>query len=290
MYVDKEFADKMSVIIPQEVIVEANCQMLLPVYLALYMMDETNVNPVYRHKITVTQLSLATRVFNTQIRTANCTVVTNAVQWLVNKNYIAVSGELERGSSKFSFTFIDSPSNTAKKNSAKNRGQFVILTVGELEALFDKLHKFDKQWRYIEGAMRVYMYFRLKQFAWQYNKHRKNLPVWAGYIGVAAGELCVSRPTMTMYIKDLHANDVILPVYGSYKSTDNLVPQTIIVFKLCCKESEIRESLNICQSVLREEYPHAVWYPAARNIVGDGTEQLDSTTPNETALDIECAE
>lgn len=269
---------------PQDLIINPVNKIALPVYLTMYIMDNSTVNDCYNLPVTLKNICDRIRIYkNIQLREVHYTAVANAIQWLIDREYIVVDKFDRKSTAKFFYKFTDDLKNAIKKGTNGKKQPFLYVSIKEVNKLFSAIYYNNKNWKFSTDALIVYMYLKLKETSWQYTQRRKPLPVWVGYLGNMYDVLNISSRKVSLIITWLKSEKIILPIYGAKGKNSGNRAKTIIVFLSCCNECDIRKIVASAEAQIKEKDKNACWYPV--DIAEAGVDVLD-----ETALDVVCDE
>ena len=263
MYLEKSFYKRQNIIVPQDVILKTDNPILLPTYLALYIMAVPDMNLVYNRELTLQWLCKSVKILHkVQLRKAHYDMMTDALCYLENKKYITLYQFVPKSTNRFSYTFAENLKEEILNNNGGHKCRFAFLN----------------------NALTVYTYLKLEGAVWQYKHCCKKVPVWVGYMSGISKELNISANTITSIIKYLKEMNFITPVYGVRNADGGKTAPTILVFRELCNGDE-EKVIKECQSAIKNEDDHIKWYypgyaPAAKK---SGNGNYD-----ETALDVVC--
>lgn len=287
MYLEKSFYEKQNIVVPQDIILETENSVLLPTYLALYIMAVPDMDLAYNRELTLQWLCKSIKIFHkVQPRKMHYDMVIDALHYLESKKYITLYHFTMKSTNRFSYTFAENLKKEITDNNDENKCRFAFLNVIELRNLLNHMLESDKNWKTTSKALTVYTYLKLEGATWQYKNHCEKTPVWVGYMSGISKRLHVSVSTITNIIKYLKEMNFIMPVYGVQNSDGSRTAPTILVFRELCNGDE-EKVIKECQSAIKNEDDHIKWYytgytPAAKK---SGNGNYD-----ETALDVVCDE
>lgn len=282
MYLDKKYYNTINIVVPQDLIIDPVNEMVLLVYLALYMMDNSSIDVSYNLPVTLKNVCDGARIFrNIQLRKTHYDLVYDAILWLADRKYIIIDNLSRKATAIFTYRTSENLKDVIKVDANGKKQQFVCVGVNELNALLSAMCLSDKPWKFCSDTLTAYMYLKLKQSAWQYKKSAKSIPAWAGYLNKMAFDLDISSHKISRMISWLKSVNMILPVYGVKEKSVEKISKTIIIFLLCCDRKNIYSIAATAQAVIREETPSASWYPV-------GCTTNDSGAIDEAALDVLC--
>ena len=269
---------------PQDLIINPVNKIALPVYLTMYIMDNSTVNDCYNLPVTLKNICDRIRIYkNIQLREVHYAAVADAIQWLIDREYIVVDKFDRKSTAKFFYKFTDDLKNAIKKGTNGKKQPFLYVSIKEVNKLFSAIYYNNKNWKFSTDALIVYMYLKLKETSWQYTQRRKPLPVWVGYLGNMYDVLNISSRKVSLIITWLKSEKIILPIYGAKEKSSGNRAKTIIVFLSCCNECDIRKIVASAETQIKEKDKNACWYPV--DIAEADVDVLD-----ETALDVVCDE
>jgi hypothetical protein len=268
--------------VPQDLIINPVNKIALPVYLTMYIMDNSTVNDCYNLPVTLKNICDRIRIYkNIQLREVHYTAVADAIQWLIDREYIVVDKFDRKSTAKFFYKFTDDLKNAIKKGADGKKQQFLYVSIKEINKLFSAIYSNNKNWKFSTDALIVYMYLKLKETSWQYTQRRKPLPVWVGYLGNMYDVLNISSRKVSLIITWLKSEKIILPIYGAKEKSSGNRAKTIIVFLSCCNECDIHKIVASAEVQIKEKDKNACWYPV--DIAEANVDALD-----EAALDVVC--
>nr|DAO54351.1 MAG TPA: hypothetical protein [Caudoviricetes sp.] len=284
LYLEKKYFEIHRIIVPQDLIINPVNKIALPVYLTMYIMDNSTVNDCYNLPVTLKNICDRIRIYkNIQLREVHYTAVADAIQWLIDREYIVVDKFDRKSTAKFFYKFTDDLKNAIKKGANGKKQQFLYVSIKEINKLFSAIYSNNKNWKFSTDALIVYMYLKLKETSWQYIQRRKPLPVWVGYLGNMYDVLNISSRKVSLIITWLKSEKIILPIYGAKEKSSGNRAKTIIVFLLCCNECDIHKIVASAEAQIKEKDKNACWYPV--DIAEANVDALD-----EAALDVVCDE
>jgi len=284
LYLEKKYFEIHRIIVPQDLIINPVNKIALPVYLTMYIMDNSTVNDCYNLPVTLKNICDRIRIYkNIQLREVHYAAVADAIQWLIDREYIVVDKFDRKSTAKFFYKFTDDLKNAIKKGTNGKKQPFLYVSIKEVNKLFSAIYYNNKNWKFSTDALIVYMYLKLKETSWQYTQRRKPLPVWVGYLGNMYDVLNISSRKVSLIITWLKSEKIILPIYGAKGKNSGNRAKTIIVFLSCCNECDIRKIVASAEAQIKEKDKNACWYPV--DIAEAGVDVLD-----ETALDVVCDE
>lgn len=284
MYLEKKYCDTNRVIIPQDLIIKPVNKVALPVYLTMYIMDNSTIGDYYNVPVTLKNICDRMMIFkDVQLRAVHYNMVADAIQWLVDRGYITVDNISRKSTKSFSYRFACDFKKVIKTNAAGKKQQFAYVYVKEIKRLFESISLSDKSWKFYVDVFSIYMYLKLKEKSWQYEQGHKMSPAWVGYLGSMYNILDISSQKVTSVIAWLKCEKIILPIYGAKEKNKNGRSETIIIFLACCDIQNLHKTIASIEIRLKEKNKDAHWYPA--EITDTGAEFID-----EAALDVVCDE
>lgn len=287
MYLEKNFYEKQNIIVPQDIILKRDNPILLPTYLALYIMAVPDMDLAYNRELTLQWLCKSIKVLhNVQLRKIHYDMAIDALHYLESKKYITLYHFIPKSTNRFSYTFAENLNKEILNNNDEHKCRFAFLNIVELRNLLNCMIKSDRSWKIISNALTVYTYLKLEGAIWQYKYHCEKTPVWVGYMSGISKKLDISANTITSIIKYLKEMNFVTPVYGAQATYGDKPVPTIFVFSELCNGNE-KEVIKECQAIIKKENSNSRWYypgyaPAAKKS-SDGDY-------DETALDIVCDE
>lgn len=106
MYLEKKYCDTNRVIIPQDLIINPVNKVALPVYLTMYIMDNSTIGDYYNVPVTLKNICDRMMIFkDVQLRAVHYNMVADAIQWLVDRGYITVDNISRKSTKSFSYRF-----------------------------------------------------------------------------------------------------------------------------------------------------------------------------------------
>lgn len=284
LYLEKKYCDANRVIIPQDLIINPVNKIALPVYLAMYMMDNSVVDISYNVPVTLKNICDSVRIFkDIQLRKAHYDIVSDAILWLADRKYITIANFSRKATTRFTYRFTEDLRDVIRIDATGKRQQFLYITVKELNSLLTALCLSDKSWKTITEILTVYMYLKLKQGVWQHKQTEKSHPAWVGYLKDVVEILHIPYHKLSPIIAWLKAENIILPVYGVKEKSGQNISKTIIVFLLCCDTYDVHKVVVSVQALIKKTNQNAHWYPVKGNY--KSAEFID-----EAALDVVCDE
>nr|DAH90707.1 MAG TPA: hypothetical protein [Caudoviricetes sp.] len=287
LYLEKSFYKRQNIIVPQDVILKTDNQILLPTYLALYIMAVPDMDLVYNRELTLQWLCKSVKILHkVQLRKAHYDMMIDALRYLENKKYITLYQFVPKSTNRFSYTFAENLKEEILNNNDGHKCRFAFLNIVELRNLLNRMTESDKNWKVVSNALTVYAYLKLEGAVWQYKHCREKVPVWVGYMSGISKELNISANTITSIIKYLKEINFITPVYGVRNADGSKTAPTILVFRELCNGDE-EKVIKECQSAIKNKGDNIKWYypgyaPAAK--------KSDNDNYDETALDVVCDE
>lgn len=285
MYLEKSFYEKQKILIPQDIILEAKNPLLIPTYIALYMMAVPGTDPAYRRKITLQELCVSVKIFRkTQMRRQHYDMVIHALRYLEYKKYVTFYDFPKSTTAKFSYSFATDLRKEISANNKDNKSNFTLLSPNEMDKLLSTTIASSKSWKSTINALTLYTYLRSIYLQWQYKYCPTALPAWTGYITGLSKKLNMSSKALTIAIKTLKENDLLVPVYGLKNDCSMKTAPTIFIFKELCdgKESEV---IKKCKAIAnaKNEGETLRWCKA-------GSAPASKVAIDESSLDVICDE
>lgn len=292
MYYNPE-RTKCDIVIPEEIIKNDKVKNILPVYLALYVLDNPVRDDRFWTNISVKRLREITGIYKgIGARAAQNTEICNIVKTLEESGYIVTSGfGTSKANEEFMYRLTDTIVNkddacdadieyTGCKVQKTNR-RFVIIEVDEYFKLTKAIEQCEElSHRQVDTALRMYCCMRLYMNMWQ-STYKDKYQAWVGRVNTVREWLNLSNRTQSRVFNLLQDMGALFVTYGALGKCENDYRQrsdTIAVFLFMNRKYAETTLTGFVQTRIREKkgQENDQWYVPGMRLARKDAEESES--------------